>query len=124
MRDSACLAGIEELVDAFEAGVIANDGFPHEKHVKVAWGLVRRYGREEGYARLARGIRGIASQAGRPQVFHVTITRAWFELISMVDDLADHPELFDKTLIGRYYSPARLEAGREVWLDPDLRGLQ
>jgi flavin reductase (DIM6/NTAB) family NADH-FMN oxidoreductase RutF len=114
---------VDEVVDAFEAGALGNDEFPHARHVRVAWGLARRYGASEGLERLTAGIRAIATRAGRPDAYHVTITRAWFELIVSAENLADHEELFDKTLLGRYYSPARLEAGRTQWLEPDLHPL-
>lgn len=111
------------LLEAFEAGEIAGDEFPHRSHVRVAWELSRRYEPEEGLRRLIAGIQGIAARAGRPTVYHKTTTRAWFELVSSADDLAEHPELFDKTLLSRYYSPGRLDAGRERWLEPDLHPL-
>src|ERR1700746_3522314 len=76
---------VDELVDAFEAGRLDNDAFPHASHVRVAWGLARRYGPTAGLGRLHGGKREIGSRAGRPDAYHVTITRAWFELISSVD---------------------------------------
>jgi flavin reductase (DIM6/NTAB) family NADH-FMN oxidoreductase RutF len=113
----------EQLIAAFEAGTIGNDEFPHERHVRVAWGLARRYAREEALRRLVAGIRGIASRAGRPDAYHETITRAWFELIAGAGDLDAHPELFDKSLLARYYTTGRLAAGRDRWLEPDLHPL-
>ena len=114
----------DELRVAFEAGTIGNDEFPHEAHVRVTWELVRRYGREEAFPRLVAGIRGIAARAGKPEAYHETITRAWFELIAAADSLEQHPELFDKNLLRRYYSAARLSAGRDRWLEPDLQPLR
>ncbi|HLX18954.1 MAG TPA: flavin reductase family protein [Gaiellaceae bacterium] len=114
---------INVLLDAFEAGEISGDEFPHRSHVRVAWGLSRRYGAEEGLRRLSAGIQAIAARAGKPTVYHETITRAWFELVRSADDLEEHPELFDKTLLGRYYTPERLAAGRERWLEPDIHPL-
>lgn len=114
----------EALIAAFEADLIPPADFPHELHVQVSWSLARRYGREQGLERLIAGIRGMAGRANRPTAYHVTVTRAWFELIASVDDLDDAPELFDKTIIGRYYSPERLAAGRERWLEPDLHPLR
>jgi hypothetical protein len=114
----------DDLVDAFESGRIDGADFPHERHVAVAWGLARRYGREDGLRRMSAGIKDIARRAGRPGVYHETITRAWFELIADVDDLERHPELLDKGLLGRFYSPEQLAAGRERWLEPDLRPLR
>lgn len=92
----------EDLVGAFEAGTIDGTDFPHERHVRVAWGLMQRYGRDEGLRRLVAGIQGIAARAGRLGTYHDTITRAWFELIAGARDLDDHPELFDKMLLDRF----------------------
>ncbi|HVV58939.1 MAG TPA: flavin reductase family protein [Gaiellaceae bacterium] len=114
----------DELLDAFESGSIGDDDFPHARHVRVAWLLARKYGRAEGFERLATGIQGIARRAGRPDAYHVTITRAWFELIAPVADPGHHPELMDKSLLGRYYSSSRLAAGRERWLEPDVHPLR
>jgi flavin reductase (DIM6/NTAB) family NADH-FMN oxidoreductase RutF len=114
---------IDELVAAFEAGEIDNSEFPHRRHVEVSWGLAQRYGRDEGLRRMVDGIRAIAERAGRPEAYHETITRAWFELIAAADDLHDYPDLLDKTLLGRYYSAERLAEGRSTWLEPDLHPL-
>jgi hypothetical protein len=111
------------LLDDFEAGRIPGGAFPHERHVQVAWGLSRRYPHEQAFARLAEGIRGIAARAGVPGKYHETMTRAWFELVAQAETLDAHPELFDRSLLARYYSPDRLEAGRHDWLEPDLQPL-
>lgn len=114
----------DDLIDAFEAGQIDGRDFPHERHVRVAWGLAQRYERADALRRLITGILAIAARAGRPEAYHHTITRAWFELISGAEDLCAFPELFDKTLLNRYYSSGRIAAGRERWLEPDLHPLE
>lgn len=113
----------EGLLAAFTEGRIDNAGFSHGRHVQVAWMLSRRYPRVQAFEKLTAGIQGIAARAGHPEAFHHTITRAWFELIASVDDPDHYPELLDKTLLTRYYSLARLGAGRERWLEPDLHPL-
>ena len=45
-------------------------------------------------------------------------------MIGSVDDLASAPELFDKRLLGRFYSPERLAAGRTRFTAPDLHPLR
>ena len=110
----------EPLIEAFEAGRINGSAFRHADHVRVARGLAERYGPDEGLRRMVFGIRGMAARAGRPEAYHETITRAWYELIASVDDLAGAPELFDKHLLERFYSPERLATGRERWVTPDL----
>jgi hypothetical protein len=114
----------QELIAAFERGTIDGAEFPHERHVRVAWGLAQRYGREEGLRRLIAGIRAMVARAGRAEAYHETITRAWYELIVAAEDLESAPELLDKRLLNRYYSPARLGAGRERWVEPDLHPLR
>jgi flavin reductase (DIM6/NTAB) family NADH-FMN oxidoreductase RutF len=113
----------DELIHAFEAGTLAGSDFPHEAHVRVTHLLLVRYGRDSAYDRLAAGIKAIAERAGNPQAFHETITRAWFELIAPVKELASHPELLDRGLLGRYYSREALAGGRDRWVEPDLHAL-
>jgi hypothetical protein len=113
----------DSLLEDFEAGRISGSEFPHERHLLVAWNLSSRYPHEEAFARLAAGIKDIAARAGVPDKFHETMTRAWFELVSQAESLDAHPELLDRTLLARYYSRERLEAGRHEWLEPDLQPL-
>ena len=114
----------DTLIDEFESGRIDGADFPHERHVEVAWELARRYGRDDGLRRMIAGIKDIARRAGVPDKYHDTITRAWFELIAGVDDPERHPELLDRALLARFYSPERLAAGRARWVEPDLHPLQ
>lgn len=111
------------MLDDFEAGRIPASEFPHERHLRVAWGLSRRYRCDEAFSRLAAGIRDIASRAGVAGKYHETMTRAWFELAAQAESLEAYPELLDRSLLSRYYSPERLEAGRHEWLEPDLAPL-
>lgn len=113
-----------DLVEAFETGTLQPADFPHRAHVLVSFALSQRYPRQEAYARLVAGLRALTRRAGRPDRFHETITRAWFELISQAADPEQHPELFDKRLLTRFYSPERLAAGRERFIEPDLGPLR
>jgi hypothetical protein len=113
----------DSLLDDFEAGRIDGPAFPHERHVRVAWGLSQRYAHDEALARLSEGIRDIAERAGVPGKHHETMTRAWFELVAQAESLDMHRELLDRSLLARYYSPERLEAGRHQWVEPDLAPL-
>jgi hypothetical protein len=110
-------------LDDFEAGRIVGSEFPHEHHLRVAWGLSRRYERDEAFRQLAAGIRDIAARAGVPGKYHETMTRAWFELAAQAESLEAYPELLDRSLLSRYYSPERLAAGKHEWLEPDLAPL-
>lgn len=112
-----------DLLSAFEADAIDPSKFPHAHHVHVAWALAEKYGRDEGLRRMIDGIRRMTVRAGRPGAFHMTITRAWFDLIATVPELSSAPELLDKSILNRYYSAGRLAEGRDRWLEPDLHAL-
>jgi hypothetical protein len=112
----------EELLSQFEAGRLTE--FPHERHVRVAWALAQRYGADEALSRMRAGIKALAARAGQPGKYHETITRAWLELVRDAAELEAHPELMDKRLLARFYSPERLAVGRERWVEPDLLPLR
>jgi hypothetical protein len=114
----------DDLLGAFQAGAIDSSEFRHEHHVRVAWGLARRYGREAGLRRMIAGIREMGARAGHPEAYHHTITRAWFELTADAEELPADSILFERKLLSRYYTPERLSEGREGWVEPDLRPLR
>lgn len=62
-------------------------------------------------------------RAGKPDAFHVTLTRASFDLIVLVDDVDAAQELLDKSIIRRFYSAERIAAGRTLWLSDLGAGL-
>ncbi|MER7583638.1 hypothetical protein [Kitasatospora sp. NPDC097691] len=105
--------------------------FGHRQHVRLTWLAVRRHGATAALDLIADGIRRTATKAGAPQKFHVTMTRAWVELVAHhADDAADfeefatrHPELLDKALLARHYRPETLAGAqaRTTWVEPDLR---
>ncbi|TQF07816.1 hypothetical protein E6W39_37190 [Kitasatospora acidiphila] len=108
--------------------------FGHRQHVHLTWLAIRRYGVAAATELVGDGIRRTAAAAGAPQKFHVTMTRAWAELVGRrVRDEADfetfaarNPELLDKTLLDRSYRPETLtgDAARTGWVEPDLAPLQ
>ncbi|WP_201776190.1 hypothetical protein [Streptacidiphilus melanogenes] len=108
--------------------------FGHRQHVELTWLAVRRHGASHAAELVGEGIRRTATAAGAPQKFHVTMTRAWVELVAHhltadagpSDDFdtfaARHPELLDKALLSRFYRPETLAgaAARVTWVAPDL----
>ncbi|MFE7531501.1 hypothetical protein ACFU7Y_38215 [Kitasatospora sp. NPDC057542] len=109
--------------------------FGHPQHVRLTWLAVRRHGATAALDLVGDGIRRTATKAGAPQKFHVTMTRAWVELVARhtgglhTGDAADfdaftarHPELLDKNLLARHYRPQTLagEQARTAWVEPDL----
>jgi hypothetical protein len=106
------------------------DRFGHRQHVRLTWLAVRRHGAATAAELVGDGIRGTATAAGAPGKFHVTMTRAWVDLVAHrvggEEDFeafaANHPELLDKTLLERHYRPQTLagDAARTGWVEPDL----
>ena len=70
------------LLADFEAGRVDPARFPHRDHVRVSYELLERYPFPEALVHLARGLRGLAANAGRPEVYHETITAAFLSLIA------------------------------------------
>ena len=117
----------------FLSGHQSNTDFHHRDHLRTAYGMLGRYPFAEAAHLYARELRGIAMRAGRPEAFHETITLAFLSLIAErrdggrfenFDDFAGaNPELLDKTILLRWYSPRRLEsdAARRTFLLPEPR---
>ena len=125
--------------DAFDA-VLAEvmtqaERFGHRQHIHLTWLAVRRYGTPAAITFVSEGIRRTARYAGAPQKYHVTISRAWVELVGYhaVHDADDdfaafarrHPQLLDKRLLAHHYRSSTLAtaAARTGWVEPDLTPL-
>jgi hypothetical protein len=120
----------DELVQGFEQGSL--DEFPHGSHVRLALIYLDRHGHAGALQRLLDGLLRFATAKGHPEKFHVTMTRAWLDLL----DAARHahpnltpgalldacPELLDRNALCRFYSAERLHSdeARTRWLPPDL----
>jgi hypothetical protein len=123
----------DELTRGFEAGSLAD--FPHASHVRLTLLYLTRYGRDETVRRLMDGLLRFATAKGHPEKFHVTMTRAWIELIESARHahpgtepaalLAARPELLDRDALLRFYSPERLNSAeaRQRWLPPDRQDI-
>ncbi len=106
--------------------------FGHRQHVHLTWLAVRRYGTTRAVRLVSDGIQRTARYAGAPQKYHVTVSRAWVELVghhvahsdaASFDAFAgQHPALLDKKLLTRFYRPATLASApaRTGWVEPDL----
>ena len=108
------------------------DRFGHRQHIQLTWLAVRRYDTATAIELVSDGIQRTARYAGAPQKYNATVSRAWVELVDHhaaqpgADDFAvfaeQHPALFDKRLLSRFYNSATLasEAARTGWVEPDL----
>ena len=118
----------------FEAGRIDPARFPHSEHVRVSYELLERHPFPEALLHLARGLRRLAAKAGRPEVYHETITAAFLALIAerrLSGDHADwedfaarNPDLFRKEFLAEIYEPAVLESSvaRQTFILPRAGG--
>jgi len=122
--------GAADLLDDFEEGRIDPAQFPHRAHVQVSYELLERHAFPEALLHLARGLRRLATKAGKPEVYSETITAAFLALIAERrlqaqyagwDDFAvRNSDLFEKTLLAEYYEPAVLRSplARETFILP------
>lgn len=120
----------EELVAGFEAASLA--AFAHADHVRLTIIYLSRLGHDDTLTKMYDGLRRFAAAKGTPEKFHVTMTRAWVELIasalracpqaaSPAALVAACPELLERDALLRFYSPERLEGeeARARWVEPD-----
>ena len=114
----------------FEEGRIDPARFPHRDHVRVSYELLERHPFPEALLHLARGLSRLAAKAGKPEVYHETITTAFLALIAerRVRGVpanweafeAANPDLFRKQLLEEIYEPAVLKSplARETFVLP------
>jgi hypothetical protein len=120
----------DELVQGFEAGSLT--AFPHAQHVRLTIIYLGRHGRDETLRKMCDGLLRFANAKGHPEIFHVTMTRAWIKLIEAarrahpgIRDpgalVAACPRLLDQDALLRFYTPERLNSdeARQRWLPPD-----
>jgi hypothetical protein len=105
-------------------------GFHHSDHVRIAFEILRRYPFLEAAQLYALGLKAIAAKAGRPELYHETITLAFLSLIAerMAEGgqedfeafVVAFPDLLNKTCLEKWYAPARLNSAiaRRVFVLP------
>jgi hypothetical protein len=74
-------AAAEEL-RAFETGALEPAKFPHAEHIRLAYEMLGRHSFGEAIDRFSRGLKLLAAKAGRPQIYHETMTVAFLALIN------------------------------------------
>ena len=122
------------LLADFEEGRLDPSRFPHRQHVRVGYELLERHPFPEALLHLARGLRRLAAKAGRPEVYHETITAAFLALIGerrlgeryadWDDFAARNPDLFRKELLEKFYESAVLHSpvARQTFVLPQRAG--
>ncbi|MGD2134328.1 MAG: hypothetical protein PVI23_16175 [Maricaulaceae bacterium] len=115
----------------FLAGEIRSEDFRHDAHVAIAAALLVDKPFLEAAQAYANVISHMATAAGRPEAFNLTITLAFLSVIAErlhdapEDDLdaflAANPDLLDKRYLKHWYADDRLRSptARTIFLLPE-----
>jgi hypothetical protein len=105
---------------AFETGRLDPAKFPHREHLRFGYEMLSRHSFGDAISRFSRGLRLLAAKAGRPQLYHETITVAFLALINerrmcggtenWSEFAQDNADLFDKGCLERWYSVEQLRS--------------
>ncbi len=123
----------EELIQQFESGAIAGNSFHHADHVHLAFSYLEKYPALDALQRFCAALKQFATAHGKTQLYHETITCAYFFLIhermansgntKWAEFASDNPDLFiwKEGILSRYYREATLksELARKVFVLPD-----
>lgn len=123
----------EELIRQFEDGHVPCESFHHADHVHLAFAYLSQYPVLAALEKFAAALKRFATASGKPQLFHETITHAYFFLIRermARSDGSDWPEfalrnadllVWKNGILGRYYIEATLQSdlARNVFVFPD-----
>ena len=111
-------AAIDDELLALETGALDSARFPHREHVRLGYEMLGRYSFGEAVMRFSRGLRLLAAKAGRPEIYHETMTVAFLALIgerrarSTQGDWevfkARNNDLLDKRCLERWYGTEQL----------------
>src|SRR5213078_2088330 len=71
----------EELIEQFETGAIANEGFHHADHVRLAFAYLSRFPVLQALDKFSTALKRFATACGKPQLYHETVTHAYFFVI-------------------------------------------
>ena len=119
-------AGLER----FLAGEVDPRRFPHREHLRMSFEMLRVYDFPESVLHYSRALQRMTARAGVPAVFNQTITVAFLALVAerlQLDAYPDfaafeaaHPDLLDRSILGRWYAPERLatEVAHRVFVLP------
>ena len=109
---------IQEELSALETGALDPAKFPHPEHVRLAYEMLGCHPFGEAVTRFSRGLKLLTAKAGRPEVYHETITVAFLALInerrarsgeqSWPQFRANNGDLFDKHCLKNWYSAEQL----------------
>jgi hypothetical protein len=122
----------QQIVAEFEQGHAPGGSFHHADHVRVAFAYVSEFAFTEAVTRFSDALKRFAAAAGKPQLYHETITLAYLALINerragreqgWEEFARENPDLlvWKGGVLGRYYRPETLnsELARHSFVLPD-----
>jgi len=123
----------EELIRRFEGDLIAEDSFHHADHVRLAFAYLSQYPALQALEKFSDALKRFAGARGKSQLYHETITHAYFFLIRermARSSAADWDEFSRRNpdlliwkggILTRYYQEGTLQSdlARSVFLFPD-----
>ena len=116
----------------FESGAFPASQFSHGEHVRFGRMFLETTDFAEALRRFSGGLKLIAQNAGKSDIYNETITTAFLSLIAEAmlatpgltyDGFCRvNPHLLDPKALSRFYSPGRLhsQSARATFLLPDL----
>ena len=121
-----------DLIENFESDTLAGE-FHHADHVRLAFAYLSEYPPLQALERFAAALKAYAAARGKTQLYHETITHAYFFLIRerMACSAARNWDEFAESnadllvwkqgILTRFYSDNRLKSdlARTVFLFPD-----
>jgi hypothetical protein len=122
----------QELIRGFESNTLTTE-FHHVDHVQLAFAYLSMYAPLDALERFCVALKRYAAAHRSPQLYHETITHAYFFLIrermarnagqSWEDFSRNNPDLFlsKNGILSRYYTAEALQSdlARSVFLFPD-----
>ena len=122
-----------ELIRRFESDLISETSFHHADHVRLAFAYLSEYPVLHALERFCRALKRFADARGKSQLYHETITYAYFFLIrermarssacDWEEFARDNSDLFiwKDGILTRYYHPATLQSdlARSIFVFPD-----
>ncbi len=125
-----------ELVEKFENCILAGADLNHRNHVRLAWLYLQRFKPLEALAHFSENLKKFAAAHGQANIYHETITFAYFFLIherinqneepqSWEEFAAANPDLltWQEGILTKYYQAETLASdfARSVFVLPDNR---
>lgn len=123
----------QQIVAEFEHGRAPGGSFHHADHVRVAFAYLSEFAFPDAVTRFRDALTRFAVGAGKPQLYHETITLAYLALINQRragqqqswDEFSrENPDLlvWKNGVLSRYYRPETLNSdlARKTFVLPDL----